>query len=214
MTITWYGHSCFKILNSGGQLTIIIDPFKKGLGLNPPRSAADIVLVTHNHPNHNNIQTIAGQPFVINSPGEYEIKGVKIIGLSGFHDNKLGQEKGKNTIYLIEIDKIQLCHLGDLGQENLTDEQIEAIGSVDVLMLPVGGADALGAKEALKVSEQLEPKIIIPMHYKLPGLKVNLAGLDNFLKEIGIEKKTALDKLTLKKKDLTGKEMEVVVMKI
>lgn len=213
MTITWYGHSCFKILNSGGQLAIIIDPFDKGIGLNPPRSAADIVLVTYDHPDHNNIKTIAGQPIIVNSPGEYEIKGVKIIGLSSFHDKKFGQEKGGNIIYLIELDKIRLCHLGDFGQENLTNEQIEAIGQIDILMIPIGGVFTIGAREALKISEQLEPSIIIPMHYKLPGLKVKLGDLRDFLKERGVDKKTAVDKLTLKKKDLAGKEMEIVVMK-
>lgn len=213
MTISWYGHSCFKITNQGGHLTIITDPFDKGIGLIPPRGSADIITVSHDHYDHNNIKAISGNPFIINNPGEYEIKGIRIIGCSSFHDKKQGQERGFNTIYLIEIDKIRICHLGDFGQERLADEQLEAIGQVDILIIPIGGTFTLDAQEAIKVVEQLEPHLIIPMHYKLAGLKVDLAGLTEFLKEIGLDKKPAVDKLTIKKKDLIGKDMEVVVMK-
>ena len=213
MTISWYGHSCFKITNQGGHLTIITDPFDKGIGLIPPRSNADIVTISHDHYDHNNIKAISGNPFIINNPGEYEIKGIRIIGCSSFHDKKQGQEKGLNTIYLIEIDKIRICHLGDFGQERLTDEQLEAIGQVDILIIPIGGTFTLNAQEAIKVAEQLEPHLIIPMHYKLAGLKIDLAGLIEFLKEMGLNKKPAVDKLTVKKKDLIGKDMEVVVLK-
>jgi L-ascorbate metabolism protein UlaG (beta-lactamase superfamily) len=213
MTINWYGHSCFKITNQGGHLTIITDPFDKSVGLTPPRGNADIVTVSHDHSDHNNIQAISGQPFIIDAPGEYEIKGIKIIGCSSYHDKKKGEERGLNTIYLMEIDKLRVCHLGDFGQERLTDRQLEALGQVDVLIVPVGGTYTIEAAEAVKVAEQLEPHLIIPMHYKLPGLKINLAGLDNFLKEMGLDKKPALDKLTIKKKDLAGKEMEVVIFK-
>lgn len=213
MTISWYGHSCFKITNQGGHLTIITDPFDKSIGLTPPRGNSDIVTVSHDHPDHNNVQAISGQPFVISGPGEYEIKGIKIIGCSSYHDKKKGEERGLNTIYLMEIDKIRVCHLGDFGQERLTGKQLEVLGQVDILIVPVGGTYTIEAAEAVKVAEQLEPHLIIPMHYKLPGLKINLASLDDFLKEMGLDKRPALDKLTLKKKDLAGKEMEVVAFK-
>jgi len=214
MTITWYGHSCFKIINQGGHLTIITDPFDKNIGLNPPRGTADILMVSHEHNDHNNIKAISNSPFIINNPGEYDIKGVRIIGCSSFHDKKQGEERGLNTIYLIKMDKIRLCHLGDFGQEKLTDKQLEAIGNVDILMIPVGGIYTINAQEAAKIAKQIEPRLIIPMHYKMPNLKIHLDDLSEFLKEIGLEKKTAVDKLTLKKKDLIGKEMEVVVFKI
>jgi len=213
MTISWYGHSCFKITNQGGHLTIITDPFNKSIGLTPPRGNADIITVSHDHYDHNNIKAISGSPFIINNPGEYEIKGIRIVGCSGFHDKKQGQERGLNTIYLIEIDKIRLCHLGDFGQERLTDKQLEIIGQVDVLIIPIGGNFTLNAQEARKSAEQLEPRLIIPMHYKLAGLKMDLADLTEFLKELGLNKKPAVDKLTIKKKDLIGKDMEVVVLK-
>jgi len=214
MTITWYGQSCFKITNQGNHLTIITDPFdKKFIGLNPPRSAADIVTVSHDHKDHNNVKAISGDPFVINSPGEYEIKGVRIIGCTSYHDKKEGQERGSNTIYLIKIDRIRVCHLGDFGQEKLTDKQLETIGPVDVLMIPVDGVYTISAREAVKITEQIEPTIIIPMHYKLPGLKVSLGDVKDFLKEMGLNKKTAVEKLTLKKKDLTSQETKVVIFK-
>ena len=214
MTITWYGHSCFKIANQGGHLTVITDPFDKNIGLTPPRGSADIVTVSHHHSDHDNIKAISGAPFIVDGPGEYEIKGVEIVGVLSFHDSKKGAERGQNTIYVIKMDRIKICHLGDLGQERLSDRQLEAIGQVDVLMTPIGGNYTIGAKEAAKISKQIEPQIIIPMHYKYPGLKLDLSGLDEFLKEMGLEEKTAVEKLTLKKKDLTNGDMKVVVMKI
>jgi L-ascorbate metabolism protein UlaG (beta-lactamase superfamily) len=213
MTITWYGHSCFKITNQGGHLTIITDPFDKSIGLKPPRINADIVTVSHEHDDHNNVKALNGSPFVINGPGEYEIKGVNILGIDSFHDQQQGQKRGLNTIYLIEIDSIRICHLGDFGQDRLTDEQVEKIGAVDILMIPVGGHYTIEASQAVEIVDQLEPHLVVPMHYKIPGLKIELDGIEKFLKEMGISKKTALDRLTLKKKDLVGKEMAVAVMK-
>lgn len=215
MTINWYGHSCFKISNQGGHLTLIIDPFDKSIGLTPPRGTADIVLVSHNHHDHNNIKSIAGKPFIVDGPGEYEVKGVSINGIASYHDNKKGEERGVNTIYLIEMDKIKICHLGDFGQEKLSDSQLEAIGNVDVLVIPVGGKYTIDALEAAKIAKQIEPHLIIPMHYKISGLSIDgLDSADGFLKEMGVEKKVIVDKLTLKGKDLSTKEMEVVLFKI
>lgn len=213
MTISWYGHSCFKIANQGGHLTIIIDPFDKKIGLNPPRASADIVIVSHDHDDHSNVKTITGNPFLIDSPGEYEIKGISILGCSSFHDDKKGRERGINIIYLIKMDKIRICHLGDFGQEKLTDKQLEKIGQVDILMIPVGGTYTIGPREAFKIIKQLEPNVIIPMHYKLPGLKINLADVKDFLKEMGLNGQPPIDKLTIKRKDLTSKEMEVILFK-
>jgi len=214
MTISWYGHSCFKITNQGGHLTIITDPFDKKIGLNPPRCSADIITVSHNHYDHNNVKAITGtpdnEPFIINSPGEYEIKGIEVMGCSSFHDK---EEKESSIIYLIEVDKIRICHLGDLGQEKLTDKQLEIIGQVNILMIPVGGNYTIGAKQAIKIIKQVEPNVIIPIHYKLPDLKIDLDDVKVFLKEMGLNGIMPVDKLTVKKKDLVDKEMEVVVMK-
>ncbi len=213
MTITWYGHSCFKITNQGGHLTIITDPFDKKIGLTPPRGSADIVTVSHDHFDHNNVKAISGEVFVINSPGEYEIKDIRIIGCSSYHDDKKGEQRGLNTIYLIEMDRVRLCHLGDLGQTRLTDHQLETIGQVDILMIPVDGVYTINARQAVKIIKQVEPNIVVPMHYKLPGLTEKLADVKDFLKEMGLNGQGTVDKLTLKKKDLINKEMELVVFK-
>lgn len=214
MTISWYGHSCFKINNQGGRLTLITDPFEKKVGLNPPRVSADILTISHDHFDHNNKKSISGEPFIIEGPGEYEVKEVRINGIPSFHDKNKGKDRGENTIYCIEVDEIRLCHLGDFGQERLSTNQLEGIGQVDILMIPVGGKYTIDGREAVKIAEQIEPKIIIPMHYKIPGLEVDISNHKGFLKEMGLNGKTPIDKLTLKKKDLLGKEMEVVVMKL
>ncbi len=213
MNIKWYGHSCFKLENQGGHLTLMIDPFDKKIGLIPPRGNANILLVTHDHYDHNNVQAISGDPFIINTPGEYEVSGVRINGVLSYHDNNQGKDKGENTIYLIELDGIRVCHLGDLGQERLSNTQLEALGMVDVLMIPVGGNFTLNGKQAAKIVEQLEPKIIIPMHYKIPKLSIQLDSADDFLKRMGGNGQKPIDKLNLKAKDLTEKVMEVILMK-
>jgi len=214
MIINWYGHSCFKITNQGGHLIVLTDPFDKKTGLNPPRCSADIVTVSHQHYDHNNVKAITGmegnQPFIIDSAGEYEIKGVSIVGCRSFHDQ---EKKEQNIIYVMEIDKIRICHLGDFGQDKLEDKQIEKIGNIDILMIPVGGNFTIGAKRAVKIVNQIEPRIIIPMHYNLPGVKIKLNDVKDFLKEMGLNGIEAVDKLTIKKKDLIEKETEVVLMK-
>ena len=214
MTINWYGHSCFKITNQGGHLTIITDPFDKKVGLNPPRGNDDIVTVSHDHFDHNNIKAVGGQPFIINSPGEYETKTITINGISSFHDEKKGEERGTSTIYRIEVDGIRICHMGDFGQERLSDNQLETLGQVDILIIPVGGNYTINGIQAAKIANQIEPAIIIPMHYKIPGLTVDINDPKEFLKEMGANGIKPVDKLTLKKKDLSNKEMEVVMMRI
>ncbi|OIP79139.1 MAG: lactamase [Candidatus Portnoybacteria bacterium CG09_land_8_20_14_0_10_44_13] len=210
MVINWYGQSCFKII--ANALTIVTDPFAKNIGLRPPAFAADIVCVSHQHEDHNNISAIGGEPFVVDGPGEYEIKGISILGVESFHDQKQGQERGLNTIYLIESEEIRLCHLGDFGQEKLSDEQLEALGGVDILFVPVGGKTTIDASTAAALVNQLEPKLVVPMHYKLPDLKVELDSADKFLKELGAPSKELVDKITVKKK-LLPESTEVVMMK-
>lgn len=215
MIITWYGQSCFKIESK--DRTIIIDPFLKSIGLTPPSGQADIVFVTHDHQDHNNIAAVKGEYLLINSPGEYEAKGVRAQGIESFHDDAEGAKRGLNTLYLIEAEGIRIVHAGDLGQPLLLDRQIEEIGSVDILMIPVGGFFTIAAKEAVGIINQLEPKIVIPMHYKVPGLLIKeLDGVEKFLQEFGEEDGVREDKLTLKQKDLEseGGKTRVVLFKI
>jgi len=212
MVITWYGQSCFKI--QSGEIVLFTDPFAKEIGLAPPRGQANIVTVSHNHFDHNNSEAINGGSLVIDGPGEYESKGVDIRGILSFHDDKEGKERGINTIYVIEMEGIKICHLGDLGQAKLAPEQVEKIDGVDILMIPVGGTYTIDEEMAAEIINQIEPRIVIPMHYKIPGLTSKIEGVDAFLKEMGVAKKETVDKLTLKKKDLPEGDMQVVVMKI
>jgi len=138
---------------------------------------------------------------VVNGPGEYEISGVLIIGIATFHDGEGGRKRGKNTVYLMEIDEISVCHLGDLGHV-LTGEQVEEIDNVDVLLLPVGGVSTINAPVAAEVVRQLEPKAVIPMHYKTPALSWELEPVERFLKEIGAKEVNPQPKLSITKSSL------------
>lgn len=191
------------------------DPFSPEIGLAFPKTLADIVTVSHQHDDHNNIAAVEGtsrrtEPFIISGPGEYEVSGVFIYGIPSFHDSENGTKRGENTIYIINVDGIKLAHLGDLGHR-LSEAQLEEINGVDVLMIPVGGIYTLNAAEAVKVVSQVEPKIVIPMHYKLPGLKFELDPLKNFLKEIGLEGIKSEDKLVIYKEKLP-EERQVVIL--
>jgi L-ascorbate metabolism protein UlaG (beta-lactamase superfamily) len=212
MVITWYGQSCFKI--QSGETVIFTDPFSKETGLTPPRGQAHIVTVSHNHFDHNNVETLTGEPLVVAGPGEYETKGINIRGIFSYHDDKEGKERGTNTIYVLEVEGVKICHLGDLGQKKLTDEQLEQIDEVDILLVPVGGEATIDAEEAAEIISQIEPRLVIPMHYKIPGLALKFAGVEPFLKEMGVAKKETVEKLTLKKKDLPTEGTEVVVLKV
>lgn len=196
MDIYWLGQSSFKI--KGKTTTVVVDPFDNKIGLKFPKVEADIVTISHGHFDHNAAGAVGGSPFIVDGPGEYEVKGVEIVGVSSFHDEKEGSERGKNTIYNLKIDKVNITHLGDLGQESLTTQQVEEIGNVDILLVPVGGYFTIDAPTAAKIASQLEPKIIIPMHYKIPGLNIEqLEGVDKFLKEVGKEDLESLPKLTI-----------------
>ena len=208
MTIQWYGQSCFRI--EVKDVSILIDPFSKEIGLRAPRFKDDLILVTHDHADHNNTENINEEALVISNPGEYERKGVSVRGITSFHDAAEGAERGLNTIYMIRAEDMNICHLGDLGQAELTDKQIESIGDVDVLLIPVGGTYTIDAKQAAHVVTQIEPKIIIPMHYKVSDLKIPLDSADKFIKEIGLTPEK-VDKFKIAKKTLPVDEMKLVV---
>lgn len=220
MTIQWYGHSCFKITTkpegrgSGEDIVIFVDPFDRSVGLRPPQGRADIVTVSHDHHDHSNSGALKGDPQILDLPGEYSIKGVSITGISSFHDKKEGAERGLNTIFVFESEGIRFCHLGDLGMI-LDKKQLEEINGVDVLAVPVGGNDfTLDGKEAKTVVDQVEPKIILPMHYKIPASKFKVDDEKKFCKEIGICPREKMAKLILKKKDLENDEVKVILMEV
>jgi len=214
--IYWAGQSCFQISVSSSKdnpVDIVIDPFDEDFtGLKLPNLSANIVMVTHDHKDHNNVKDIKGESFVVQGPGEYEIKGVFVRGVPSFHDDQQGKEKGRNTIYVFESEDIRFCHLGDIGQKMLTDDQLEKIDRVDVLMIPVGGPATIDSVAAQKIISQLEPKIVIPMHYALPKLKFKLDDVAKFLKTMGKNSIVPQDKLTIKSSTLPTEGMEIVIL--
>jgi L-ascorbate metabolism protein UlaG (beta-lactamase superfamily) len=199
MDINWLGYSCFRI--RGNQAIIITDPFPPGLGYTLGKQTADIVTISHPHPTHSYSQGISGEPRLVKGPGEYEISGVLILGIGTYHDAVKGQSRGKNIAYLMEIDGVAVCHLGDIGHV-LSNEQAEEMGNVDVLLLPVGGASTINAAMAAEIIRKLEPKVVIPMHYQTPKTDRELEPVENFLKEMGQSLVEPKPKLTISKSNL------------
>lgn len=211
MEITYLGHSSFRL--KGKTATVVTDPFKSEfVGLKFPKTDADIVTVSHNHSDHNFVSAVEGAPFIISDPGEYELKGISVFGYSWFHDQKSGAERGENIIYMIEMDGLQVCHLGDIGADlpaNLLDE----IGASDILMIPVGGSVTIDSGKAVSLVQQLEPSIVLPMHYKASGMKdifKDLEPVDAFLTKAGIPVEK-LDKLIISK-DKLSEEIKAVLL--
>ncbi|PIR41061.1 MAG: hypothetical protein COV31_02875 [Candidatus Yanofskybacteria bacterium CG10_big_fil_rev_8_21_14_0_10_46_23] len=207
MQIQWLGHSCFRFTEK--QLSVLTDPFNKDIGLRPPKIKEEIVLVTHDHYDHSEIKDAPSTAVIINGPGEYETQGVYVRGIFSYHDNLKGVERGLNTIYVFKVAGMTFCHLGDLGQLELDEDQVEAIGDVDVLFVPVGGVYTIDGKEATKIIAQIEPKIIVPMHYKVKDLKIDLEGPEKFLKEIGLAAEK-VDKFSVNKNSLPQEEMQLI----
>lgn len=212
MEIFYLGHSCFKIK---GKEAVVADPYDPYVGFKMPKVEADIVTISHQHKDHNFAEGVQGGPFVISEPGEYEIKEVEVLGFDTFHDSEKGAERGRNTIYYFKIDGFGLVHLGDLGCK-LTPEQIEDLNEVDVLFVPVGGVYTLDAAGAHEVIDQIQPKIVIPMHFRTGkhDAKVfkEVDSLDVFLKEMGEEKIEPQKKLRIKSRSDLPEERKVVVL--
>jgi len=206
MTISWFGLSSFKI--TGKDITIITDPFGKTTGLSSVRGAADVVITSNPDLDWcNNFSSVSGNPFIINGPGEYDIKGAFIIGTPG--ENK---DLGAITIYSIELEGIRIAFLGPIKQTQLTDQQKETLEGSDIVLVPVGGKQILDFEIGAKIATKLEPFIVIPHSYKIPGLELNLDKLDKFLQEMG-GKSQEDEKLTIKKKDLIGEQTTLMILK-
>ena len=213
MDIYWNGQACFKL--KGKTATVITDPYDpETTGLKLPKEMdAQIVSISHDHGDHNNKAAVTGGAIVLQGPGEYESNGVSVVGIQGFHDNTKGTERGKNTIFNFMFEGLNIVHMGDFGQDTLTSEQISEIGTCDILMIPVGGVYTIDGKTAAEVVAQLEPRIVIPMHYKIDGLKFELDPVDNFLKAMGMEAPDAIMKLTVTKDKLPDEPKVVVMLK-
>jgi len=182
MKIKWLGHSCFLITSMDG-VRIITDPYAVGEDINyaPIKEIADIVVVSHGHHDHSNVSVVQGRPEVIKGNGTKTAQGIQFGGIASYHDASQGTQRGPNTIFCFTVDDMKLCHLGDLGHV-LSPRQINEIGAVDVLFIPVGGFYTIDASVASQVCDQLKPKIVIPMHFKTPECAYPIAGVEAFVR--------------------------------
>lgn len=208
MEITWLGHSCFRLRSREGA--VVADPCPPSSGYSVGKPTADIVTISHDHPTHSYRKAVAGKPVFIDAPGEYEVAGIFIAGIPTYHDGRKGARWGKNTAYVIEMDEIRLCHLGDLGHVP-TPEQAEEMSGVDVLLVPVGGQNTIDASAAADVVSLLEPRVVIPMHYKTDRETAPLDPLQKFLKEMGVTSAEPMPKATLTRNNLPL-ETQVMVL--
>jgi L-ascorbate metabolism protein UlaG (beta-lactamase superfamily) len=209
LDVTWLGHGCFRLRGRGAA--VVTDPYPPAIGLRLGRMDAEVVTVSHDHENHSFTQVVRDGAYEIHGPGEYEIAGVSVIGVPTYHDTEKGAKHGRNTVYLIEIDEVRICHLGDLGHK-LEDTSAEAVATPDVLLVPVGGLSAMNAAQAAEVVRQLEPRYVVPMHYAIPGVKVKLEPVDRFLKEMGVTASEPQPKLSVQKSSVSEYETKVVVL--
>ncbi len=206
--LTWHGHACFRL--RGRDAVILMDPVGRHLGSDISRLRPDIVTISHRHPGHSNVEALKGTFTILDGPGEYEIKDVFITGVRTYHDSEGGKRLGRNTVYLLESEGMVLAHLGDLGHA-LTAEQAELMSNVDILLVPVGGGRSLGPEQAAEVIAQLEPAIVVPMHYRTSPSQDGLEDVSHFCKEMGLTEWEALDRLSVRKSDLS-ETLEVKVL--
>lgn len=213
--IQYLGHACFRL--RGREGIVLCDPYHASVGFEVGKPTAHIVTVSHHHPGHDNVAAVRplrDRLMVIDGPGEYEIRGIMITGIRTYHDHRNGAERGFNTVYVIRIDDVTFCHLGDLGHD-LSQQQIEDIGSVDVLFVPVGGGATIGPEEAANVVSQIEPRIVIPMHYATPHHAPGsmLAPLDRFIQEFGLKDPVFQEKFSVTPTTLSSDaETQVLLM--
>lgn len=202
------GHNCFRI--RAKEATILTDPVDRVTGYSMAKQTADIVTISHEHPGHVNLAGVKPEYHVVRGPGEYEMHDVFITGIRTYHDAEQGKQRGHNTVYILEVEGMRVCHLGDLGHV-LTTEQAEAMESSDVLLVPAGGGHVLSPNEAAEVIGQLDPKVVIPMQYATANGDTGLGSLEAFCKALGVEVPAADEKLTLRQSDL-GETMRLVVL--
>ena len=208
MDINWFGHACFRIREKG--VTAVTDPHPEELGYARPRIRADMVTISHAHEGHSSVKGFRGSPRVLRSPGEYEIGGVFVTGVPTFHDARGGEESGQNVAFLFDFDGLTVCHLGDLGHV-LTQDQVEALDGVNVLLIPVGGISTITPAKAAEVVSILEPNIVIPMHYKTPATSRKLGSVSRFLKAMGLDEREPQESLRITASALP-EETRVVVL--
>jgi L-ascorbate metabolism protein UlaG (beta-lactamase superfamily) len=204
MKLKYLAHSSFLVTSNSG-LRIITDPYTPGggIGYAAPNEAADVVTVSHDHGDHNGVFTVPGNPVVVNKPGKTDYKGITIKGISTYHDESTGSQRGGNIIYCFTADGVSICHLGDLGHA-LNSEKIKEIGDVHVLLIPVGGFFTIDARVATQVCNDIKPVIVVPMHYKTQKLGLPVEGVDGFIAGKKNVKRPGVSEIELDKGTLSG----------
>jgi L-ascorbate metabolism protein UlaG (beta-lactamase superfamily) len=210
MEIAWYGHSCFRLMERG-IASIVTDPYNGDIGYPVPSLKADIVTVSHNAPGHNAVHNVKKAEYILNRPGEYEIGGVFITGIPTFDPKRPPEEVRRNVIFTFIFDDVVVAHLGDLDYVPSQNE-IDQLGPIDILLAPVGGGGGLNSAQASDVISLIEPSIVVPMHYKTPYCTLDLDPLDKFLKEMGVAAAEEQDALRVRKSNLT-EETQVIVLR-
>jgi L-ascorbate metabolism protein UlaG (beta-lactamase superfamily) len=214
MKIKWYGHSAFMITSDHG-VKIITDPYESGgyggqLSYGQIKDQADIVSISHDHADHNDIKSLSGSPDIVKNSGSQTAKGISIKGISTYHDSSRGSERGTNTVFTFSIDGMKICHLGDLGHI-LDKKDLSEIGPVDILLIPVGGYFTIDPKEATKVAEQIKPRVLIPMHFKTDQCGFPIAPVEDFLKGKPNQMRPKMSEVAFEKNTLPQK-MEIIVL--
>lgn len=207
--IIWLGHSCFRL--RGREATIVTDPYSRRLGFDFGKPRADIVSASRPGEFYHFFEAVKGEPKVVEGPGEYEINDVFITGIGTFADNENGKKRGKNTVYIFDLEGLQICHLGALGHTP-SSEQLEQMNNVDVLLIPVGGNTTINAQQASEAISTIEPHIVIPMHYKIDTLDTDLDDLSKFAQEMGLKEPAPQEKFNLKPSDVP-EGTKVVILK-
>jgi L-ascorbate metabolism protein UlaG (beta-lactamase superfamily) len=208
MEITWLGHSCFRI--KGKEAVVLTDPCADSTGYAIGKVQADIVTISHAHPGHAFLDTLQEGYRAIKGPGEYEIKDTYITGTPSFHDDEKGKKSGKNTVYVIEMEGVTLCHVGDLGH-SLSPEVTGELGNINVLFVPVGGHSTIGASAAADLVRNLNPGFVVPMHYKTADEKAELEFAERFLKELGIKELATQPKLVVTRTNIPASTQVVLL---
>lgn len=209
MRLKWLGHACFLITSSEG-IRILTDPFDSTVGYKVPDVETDIVTTSHDHFDHNYVEAVKGDYIHLNASGQHNVKDIEITGIDTFHDEDKGSKRGNNVVFTYLVDGMKVCHLGDLGHM-LTDEQIEQVGEVDILLLPVGGTYTIDHMQAAKLAGMIRPRLVIPMHYKTPVMNFDIDGVDKFLAHFNSVQWLKQNELELKPESLQSLKKVVVL---
>ncbi len=199
MRIVWHGHACFEV-NDG--ITVVIDPHDgKSIGIARPSLEADLVFVSHNHFDHNCTKVVKGNPLIVESTVNETIMGVRTRALQTYHDTVDGRKRGNNRIYRFEMDGVSFCHLGDLGH-TLSDGTLEALGPIDVLFVPVGSVFTIDGETAWRLVNKIDPRIAVPMHYRVRGLSLSIRPVGDFLDQVNVPVTRVGNEIIFEKEDL------------